>query len=95
MSDDSLSSILPFSFADRFVSPLVLSIQNKDDEDEWIEEEELTPRAKAKLVSLKLCTNRCAAHARTNEAAAIATPVINLLLTILTKRGSFASLTDG
>ncbi|KAL7414966.1 armadillo-type protein [Mrakia frigida] len=77
---------------DNFANP---DENNKDDEDEWIEEEELTPRAKAKLVSLKLCTNRCAAHARTNEAAAIATPVINLLLTILTKRGSFASLTDG
>ena len=77
---------------DNFANP---DENNKHDEDEWIDETELTPRARAKLVSLKLCANRCVSHAKTEAATTTAAPVINLLLTILTKRGMYASLTDG
>lgn len=74
---------------------LFAHVQNGDDEDEWVEEEDLSARAKAKLVSLKLCRNRCISHVKTKTAEENATPVVNLLLSILTKRGTYASLTDG
>lgn len=69
---------------------------------DWEPDENLTPRARAKLAALKLCSNRCVAHATTEGAIQVATPVLKLFLTILNQplnepnpKGYFATSSDG
>ncbi len=52
-------------------------------DDKWIENDELTPLMRAKLQALKLCCNRCIAHANEPSAADVATPVLKMMFTIL------------
>lgn len=62
---------------------------------EWVEDADLTSRARAKLASLKLCVNRSLSHAQTDSAVEVVAPVLKMLLTILTKRGFFVDEADG
>ncbi|CED83559.1 Sister chromatid cohesion complex Cohesin, subunit PDS5 [Phaffia rhodozyma] len=68
--------------------------ENDYDPDDWIEDYELTDRARARLTSLKLCANRCIVHAETTDGAQLALPVLKLFLTILTQSGFFTSKSD-
>ena len=43
---------------------------------------------RAKILALKVCRNRCLAHASSEKALEIATPVLKLLATLLEHEGS-------
>jgi hypothetical protein len=62
---------------------------------QWVEDAELTSRARAKLAALKLCVNRSLSHSQTESAVEVVAPVLKMLLTILTKRGFFVDEADG
>lgn len=62
-----------------------------DDGEEWEEEEEVSLACKAKILSLKICRNRCIAHATADTALDISKPVVKMLATILLNRGSLAA----
>ena len=58
-----------------------------DDQTEWIEEERLPALAKVKILTLKLCRHRCLVHADSESALDIASPVLQLLFSILQNGG--------
>lgn len=59
-----------------------------DDGEEWVEDEDLSNNLRAKLLSLKVCRNRCLAHASADRPLEIATPVLKLFATLLEHSGS-------
>lgn len=61
-----------------------------DTGEEWMEDTEVTPALHAKLLSLKVCRNRCLAHASSETALDIATPVLKMFATLIDNAGSFA-----
>ncbi|TDL19619.1 ARM repeat-containing protein [Rickenella mellea] len=65
-----------------------------DDEVEWAEEDALPPLARAKILSLKVCRRRCLAHAQTEDALEIASPVLKMFFTLLANGGSIKEDAD-
>ena len=63
---------------------------DEDDErsDEWCEDSEISPLAKAKLLSIKICRNRCVVHGKSEYAKDVAKPVLDLLFSILRNTGA-------
>jgi len=62
-----------------------------EDEDrvgDWIENEELSDNLREKILALKVCRNCCLAHAESDTAAEIATPVLKMLATLVEHEGS-------
>ncbi|EJT99367.1 hypothetical protein DACRYDRAFT_96151 [Dacryopinax primogenitus] len=57
-------------------------------EDEWVDEPDVPLTARAKELALRICTNRCLAHAASEQAVDIARPVISLLFNILETGGT-------
>lgn len=53
-----------------------------------MEEDEIPDELRAKILALKVCRNRCLAHADTDQALEIATPVIKLLVQLINYDGS-------
>jgi sister chromatid cohesion protein PDS5 len=62
-----------------------------EDDGEWIEDSEIPLQLQAKLLSMKVCRNRCLAHSSSDTALEIATPVLKMFLTVLNNGGSFTS----
>ena len=67
--------------------------ENLDDEDDdgtkdWVENEDISDELRAKILALKVCRNRCLAHAEADNAAEIATPVLKMLATLVEHEGS-------
>jgi sister-chromatid-cohesion protein PDS5 len=52
------------------------------------------PELRTKLAALKLCRNRCLAHAGTDNAALVAAPVLKLLVTLLANLGAMRPDSD-
>ncbi|EJD39136.1 hypothetical protein AURDEDRAFT_71387 [Auricularia subglabra TFB-10046 SS5] len=70
---------------------LMQPCENEDEmdvEDEWAEDDDLPPLARAKLISLKMCRNRSIAQAGTETAMDVTTPVLKMLFSILENNGS-------
>lgn len=61
-----------------------------EDAEEWVEEDELPPLAKAKILALKVCRHRCLVHAGDESAVEIATPVLKMLATLLDNGGTLS-----
>ena len=61
------------------------------DDDEWIEDDAVSPTLSAKILSLKVCRNRSLAHASSDTALEVSKPVLKLLATLLEHSGSFAA----
>jgi len=59
-----------------------------DDDLEWVEEEHIPSVLRAKVLSLKVCRNRCLAHATSESASDIAKPVLKMFITLLEFSGS-------
>jgi sister-chromatid-cohesion protein PDS5 len=55
---------------------------------EWIEKSDAPPSLSKKIKALKVCRNRCLAHATSDTALDIATPVLRMLFALLEHGGS-------
>lgn len=58
-----------------------------DDGSEWMEENDLPPLTKAKILALKLCRHRCIVHAVSENALDIASPVLQMFSNLLKNDG--------
>ena len=56
---------------------------------EWVTKEAMPYGLRAKILALKVCRNRCLAHAEAESALEIAQPVIRMFSTVLRYEGSF------
>lgn len=59
-----------------------------DDVEEWGPDADVSWLTRAKLLSMKICRNRCIAHGNSKSALDLGTPVITMLLTVLAHGGS-------
>ena len=61
-----------------------------DVDEEWVEDQDMSPELNAKILSLKVLRSRCLAHASSEVALEIAKPVISMFTTLLQNSGSFS-----
>jgi len=62
-----------------------------DLDEEWMDDSAVPPSLNAKIQALKVCRNRCLAHASTDTALDVSTPVLRMFLTLLECGGSFSA----
>lgn len=62
-----------------------------DTDVDWVEDEDVPPRLRARILALKVCRNRCLAHASTDTALEVATPVLKMLSTLVGHGGSYSA----
>jgi len=55
---------------------------------EWIEKSDVPPSLSKKIMALKVCRNRCLAHAASDTALDVATPVLRMFFALLEHGGS-------
>jgi sister chromatid cohesion protein PDS5 len=67
---------------------LLQDVMDMDDVEEWVSDADVPWLTKAKLLSIKICRNRCIAHGGSKSALDLGTPVITMLLTVLAHGGS-------
>ncbi|KAE9387817.1 cohesin-associated protein Pds5 [Gymnopus androsaceus JB14] len=60
----------------------------EDDEEEWVEDDDVSNNLKAKIVALKVLRYRSMAHADSKNALDISTPVLKMLASLLDHGGS-------
>jgi sister-chromatid-cohesion protein PDS5 len=65
-----------------------------DDDDDWYEDSELPPEVRARILCIKVCRNRCLAHAASESALGVSAPVLKMLSTILANNGSLSANAD-
>ncbi|KZT00644.1 uncharacterized protein LAESUDRAFT_687811 [Laetiporus sulphureus 93-53] len=77
------------------VKKLLMRKTNTSDEmdidEEWVEDSAMSPHLRAKVMALKVCRNRCLAHATSETAVDIAKPVLLMFTTLLQHNGSFTA----
>ncbi|OBZ77502.1 Sister chromatid cohesion protein pds5 [Grifola frondosa] len=66
-------------------------LDQMDTDEEWVEGSAMTPELRAKLLSLKVCRNRCIAHSSAETAVDIARPVLKMFAALIRFNGSFTS----
>ncbi|KZT68344.1 hypothetical protein DAEQUDRAFT_812146 [Daedalea quercina L-15889] len=62
-----------------------------DTDEEWVDDFAMSPLLRAKLYALKVCRNRCLAHATSETAVEIARPVLKMFTTVLQNAGSLTA----
>jgi sister chromatid cohesion protein PDS5 len=62
-----------------------------DVDEEWVEDGDVPPTLNAKVQALKVCRNRCLAHASTDTALDISTPVLKMFVTLIQCGGLFTA----
>jgi hypothetical protein len=62
--------------------------------DEWLEDTQLPPLLRAKLLALKVCRKRCLAQAGSAIAGDIARPVLRMFVTLLENTGALRADSD-
>ncbi|CCM05112.1 uncharacterized protein FIBRA_07319 [Fibroporia radiculosa] len=62
-----------------------------DMDQEWVEDSAMSPELRAQVLALKVCRNRCRAHASTETALDISRPVLKMFVTLLQHNGSFTA----
>ncbi|TFK49359.1 hypothetical protein OE88DRAFT_1646400 [Heliocybe sulcata] len=80
--------ITAFLLSEILMAPTSLSSNAQEEADEWVSDENLTPELRSKLLSIKIYRNRCLAHASSESALDVATPVVKMLITLLEHDGS-------
>ncbi|TBU45152.1 armadillo-type protein [Dichomitus squalens] len=60
-------------------------------DEDWLDDERMPIDLRAKILALKVCRNRCIAHAGSETALDIAHPVIRMFSTVLQYEGSFSA----
>ena len=61
-----------------------------DTDEEWVEDDQMAPELRAKLLVLKICRKRCLAHGKSDEAVHVAEPALRMFFTLLDFGGSFS-----
>lgn len=64
------------------------SEEDKDLQEEWCPDSEVTSLTKSKLLSIKICRNRCIIHGKSDSAREVGNPVLKMLLALLANSGS-------
>jgi len=62
-----------------------------DLDEEWVEDEAVSPELRAKVLALKVCRNRSLAHASADTALDISRPVLKMITTLLDYSGSLSA----
>lgn len=62
-----------------------------DVDDDWVEDDDMPPIQKARILALKVCRNRCIANAPAETALELATPALKMFSTLLEHSGSFSA----
>ncbi|PIL27726.1 hypothetical protein GSI_10879 [Ganoderma sinense ZZ0214-1] len=65
-----------------------------DTDEDWLDDDAMPIDLRAKILALKVCRNRCIAHAGSETALQIAQPVIRMFSTVLQHEGSFSADTS-
>ncbi|KIM42318.1 hypothetical protein M413DRAFT_444743 [Hebeloma cylindrosporum] len=68
--------------------------EDPNQEIEWVEDANISDDLRRKLLSLKVCRNRCLAHATSEQALEIATPVLRLLTRLVECDGTLNPETE-
>jgi len=61
---------------------------------EWVEKPDVPFSLSKKIMALKVCRNRCLAHAASDTALDVATPVLKMFFALLEHGGSFHAEND-
>ncbi|KAH9985602.1 armadillo-type protein [Russula vinacea] len=80
--------IMNFVVKQILMTPSLRDPDEMDIDAEWVEESDVPPSLSKKIIALKVCRNRCLAHATSDAALDIATPVIRMLFALLEQGGS-------
>jgi sister chromatid cohesion protein PDS5 len=67
---------------------LLQDVMDTDEVDEWGPDVDVSWLTRAKLLSIKICRNRCIAHGGSGSALDLGNPVLTMLLTLLQHGGS-------
>ncbi|KAG0700591.1 armadillo-type protein [Suillus ampliporus] len=62
-----------------------------DSDADWVDDDDVAPSLRARILALKVCRNRCLAHASTDTALEVATPVLKMLSTLIDHGGSYSA----
>ncbi|KAG8216411.1 hypothetical protein J3R82DRAFT_6516 [Butyriboletus roseoflavus] len=78
------------------IKKLLMGRRSKDPEemdvdDDWVEDDNMMPMQKARILALKVCRNRCLANASAETALELATPALKMFSTLLEHSGSFSA----
>ncbi|KAI0689173.1 armadillo-type protein [Cytidiella melzeri] len=82
--------IMKFLLKQVIMAESVLDKDAMNTDEEWVEDNQMTPQLQCKLLALKVCRKRCLAHANSDHAMDIAKPVLRMLMTLLQHSGSFS-----
>ncbi|KAI0280430.1 armadillo-type protein [Russula aff. rugulosa BPL654] len=80
--------IMNFIVKQILMTPSPRDPDEMDVDAEWIEKSDVPPSLSKKIKALKVCRNRCLAHATSDAALDIATPVLRMLFALLEHGGS-------
>ena len=61
---------------------------------EWVEKSDVPPSLSKKIMALKVCRSRCLAHAASETALDVATPVLKMFFALLEHGGSLRAEND-
>ncbi|KAF7289956.1 hypothetical protein MIND_01370800 [Mycena indigotica] len=62
--------------------------EDMESDEEWAEEDKISDNLRAKVFAIKVCRNRCLAHATSENARELSTPVLKLLGRLVQNSGS-------
>jgi hypothetical protein len=65
-----------------------------DADAEWVEKVDISPSMRKRIMALKVCRNRCLAHATSDTALDMATPVLRMFFALLEHAGSLHAEND-
>ncbi|KAJ7057785.1 armadillo-type protein [Mycena amicta] len=80
--------LMSFLIKDLLMVPTHPLDDEMDMDEEWADETEISDNLRAKILAIKVCRNRSLAHAASQNAVDISTPVLKLLATLLHNGGS-------
>ncbi|KAI0305166.1 hypothetical protein B0F90DRAFT_1808987 [Multifurca ochricompacta] len=80
--------IMNFIVKQILMTPSPPDPDNMDVDVEWIEEADVPPSLSMKIIALKVCRHRCLAHAASETALDMATPVLRMFFALLEHGGS-------
>ncbi|KII91267.1 hypothetical protein PLICRDRAFT_105332 [Plicaturopsis crispa FD-325 SS-3] len=81
--------IMAFLLKQILMVPCPPDSNDMDDETEWFPDDRVPAVLRCKVLALKVCRNRCLAHASSDTALDIMNPVLKMFLRLLEYSGSF------